>query len=187
MPHPPPRADGKIESVVTSLEMFAPPPGPPLPPPRADLAVVHAVRPTVSFYRYLYDTIGAPWLWTDRRKLDDAELAAVLHDPAVQVSVLHLAGVPAGYAELDGRVAGEVELAYLGILPELIGQKLGPYLLDWALRTAWARGPRRVWVHTCTLDHPSALAMYERAGLRVFKREEELADDPRAAPDRRPG
>jgi len=180
MPHAPLRADGKIESVVTSLEMFAPPAGAPVPPPRGDLSIVQAVRPTVSFYRYLYDTVGEPWLWTDRRKLDDAELARVVQDPAVEVFVLHLAGVPAGYAELDARVAGEVELAYLGILPELIGQKLGPHLLDWALRRAWAQGPRRVWVHTCTLDHPSALAMYERAGFRVFKREVEMSDDPRA-------
>ena len=96
MPHPPPRADGKIESVVTSLEMFAPLAGPPIAPPRADLAIVQAVHPTVSFYRYLYDTVGAPWLWTDRRKLGDAELAAVVQHPAVQVFVLHLAGVPAG-------------------------------------------------------------------------------------------
>ena len=181
MTHPPLRADGKIESVVTSLEMFAPPTGAAVPPPRGDLAIVHAVRPTVSFYRYLYDTVGAPWLWTDRdrRKLDDAALARVVQDPAVEVFVLYLAGVPAGYVELDGRVAGEVEIAYLGILPELIGQKLGPHLLDWALRRAWAGGPRRVWVHTCTLDHPRALAMYERAGLCVFKREVETADDPR--------
>ena len=67
MPHAPLRADGKIESVVTSLEMFAPPAGAPVPPPRGDLSIVQAVRPTVSFYRYLYDTVGEPWLWTDRR------------------------------------------------------------------------------------------------------------------------
>ncbi len=180
MPQPPPRADGKIESVVTHLEMFALPEGSPVPAPRGDVSIVHAVRPTVSFYRFLYNTVGEPWLWTDRRKLDDSALARVVQDPAVEVFVLYVAGVPAGYAELDGRVAGEVELGYLGILPEFIGQKLGPYLLDWALRRAWEGGPRRVWVHTCTLDHPSALAMYERAGFRVFKREVELADDPRA-------
>ena len=180
MHHPPPRADGKIESTVTHLEMLERPARPLRAPPRDDLAVVRAVHPTVSFYRYLYDTIGEPWLWTDRRKIDAAALAAIVHDPAVEVHVLHLAGVPAGYAELDRRVPGEIELAYFGILPDFIGHKLGPYLLDWAIDRAWGHGPRRFWVHTCTLDHPRALPMYERAGFRVFKREVEVSDDPRA-------
>jgi len=180
MPHPPLRADGKIETVVTHLEMLSPPATPPVPAPREGVHIEQAVHPTVSFYRYLYDTVGEPWLWGDRRRLSDAELAAIIHDPAVEVFVLWARGVPAGYAELDGRVPGEVELVYLGLIPDFIGQKLGPYLLDWAIRTAWARGPRRVWVHTCTLDHPGALAMYERAGFVVFDRETEIADDPRA-------
>jgi GNAT superfamily N-acetyltransferase len=180
MAHPPLRADGKITSVVTSLEMTEPPASPPLAPPRGDVTVVLAARPTVSFYRYLYDTTGEPWLWGDRRRLDDAALAAIVHDPAVEVFVAYLAGVPAGYVELDGRVPGDVEIAYLGVLPDFIGQKLGPYLLSFALHTAWSRRPGRVWVHTCTLDHPAALAMYQRAGLRVFKTETETGDDPRA-------
>jgi GNAT superfamily N-acetyltransferase len=92
-------------------------------------------------------------------------------------------GVPAGYAELDGRVEGEIELAYFGLVPDFIGQRLGPWLLDWAVRRAWI-GARRVWVHTCTLDHPGALAMYERAGFVRFKTEVEIADDPRVALER---
>lgn len=180
MKQPPVRADGKIESVITYLEMLAPPATPPIPVPRDGVAIVQAVKPTVSFYRYLYDTIGEPWLWGDRRKLDDAALAAIVQDPAIEVHVLWVEGVPAGYAELDRRVAGEIELGYFGIMPEFIGQKLGPYLLDWATRTAWAREPRRFWVHTCTLDHPSALPMYQRGGFRVYKTETELGDDPRA-------
>jgi GNAT superfamily N-acetyltransferase len=177
--HPPLRADGKLESIVTHLEMTERPTRPLRPPPRDDLFVFRAVRPTVSFYRYLYDTVGDPWLWGDRRKLDDAALAAIVQDPRVEVFVLYLQGVPAGYVELDHRVPGDIELAYLGIVPHFIGQKLGPYLLDWAIGTAWSHGPRRFWVHTCTLDHPGALPMYERAGFRIFKREAEVTDDPR--------
>lgn len=180
MAHPPLRADGKIASIITHLQMLAPPASLPIPPPRDGLDIEQAVRPTVSFYRFLYNTVGEPWLWGDRRKLSDAALAAIVQDPAVEVFVLWVHGVPAGYAELDGRVPGEIELGYLGIMPEFIGQKLGPYLLDWAIRTAWARDPRRVWVHTCTLDHPGALPMYERAGFVRFKVEEEIGDDPRA-------
>jgi GNAT superfamily N-acetyltransferase len=180
VPHPPLRADGKIESIVTHLEMTEPPAPGASPPARNDVFLFRAVRPTVSFYRYLYNTIGEPWLWGDRRKLDDRALAAIVQDPAVEVYVLYVLGVPAGYCELDRRVPGEIELAYLGIVPEFIGQKLGPYLLRWAIGTAFQYRPRRFWVHTCTLDHPSALAMYERAGFRQFKREVEVTDDPRA-------
>lgn len=151
-----------------------------MPPPRDDLELAQAPAPSVSFYRYLYNTVGEPWLWGDRRKLDDAALAAIVQDPAVSVYVLRVGGVPAGFAELDGRVAGELELAYLGIMPDFIGQKLGPYVLDWTVREAWAREPRRVWLHTCTLDHPSALAMYERAGFVAYRVETETCDDPRA-------
>lgn len=180
MAHPPLRADGKIETVVTYLEMREPPDALPIPAPRAGLDIEQAVRPTVSFYRYLYNTVGEPWLWGDRRRLCDADLTEIIHDPSVEVYVLRVQGVPAGYAELDGRVEGEIELAYLGLIPDFVGQKLGPYLLSFATRTAWARDPRRFWVHTCTLDHPGALGVYERAGFRVYKREAEVGDDPRA-------
>jgi GNAT superfamily N-acetyltransferase len=173
------RADGKLESIITHLEMMARPSRPFRSPPRDDLSLARAERPTVSFYRYLYNTVGDPWLWVDRRKLDDATLAAIVQDPAVEVYVVYVRGVPAGYVELDRRVPGDIELAYLGIIPDFIGQKLGPYLLDWAIDRAWSYGPRRFWVHTCTLDHPGALPMYERAGFRPFKQETELVDDPR--------
>ncbi|MFT3775626.1 MAG: GNAT family N-acetyltransferase [Minicystis sp.] len=180
MPHPPVRADGKIESVITHLEMLAPPATPPIPPPHDDVDIERVEKPVVSYYRYLYDTVGEPWLWGDRRKLSDEALAAIIQHPDVAVYVLWVGGTPAGYAESDGRVKGEIELAYFGLMPDFIGKKLGPYLLDWTIRTAWAEGPRRVWVHTCTLDHPSALAMYERAGFKAFKTETEIGDDPRA-------
>jgi GNAT superfamily N-acetyltransferase len=179
MHHPPPRADGKLETIVTHLEMHERPTRTPAPPPRADLTIVRAVHPTVSFYRYLYDTVGEPWIWTDRRRIDDAALAAIVHDPKVEVHVLYAAGTPAGYTELDLRKWPDIELGYFGLVPEFIGQKLGPYLLDWSVDEAWSRGPARFWVHTCTLDHPGALAMYERAGFRRFHTEVEVIADPR--------
>jgi len=188
--HPPPRPDGKIESVITYLEMRAPPAEPPFPPPQEGLTIVQAVRPTASFYRYLYDTVGEPWLWGDRRKLAPDALRAVIHHPDVDIYVLYVHGVPAGYAELDARQKPEIELAYFGLIPEFVGQKLGPYLLSFAIHTAFRRrpvsagspvgGPSRFWVHTCTLDHPAALALYRRAGFVSYKEEAEVADDPRS-------
>jgi GNAT superfamily N-acetyltransferase len=172
-------AANKVETVVTYLEMRAPPAERPSPAPRDDLAIVRAESPTVSFYRYLYDTIGADWLWTDRKKLDHAALEAVLADAAVEVWVLWAAGVPAGYVELDRRAANEIEIAYFGLIPEFIGQGLGTYLLDWAIHRSWSYSPSRLWVHTQTLDHPRALAVYQKLGFVPYKTETISVDDPR--------
>jgi GNAT superfamily N-acetyltransferase len=159
---------GSVLTLVTYLEMTAPPAAPPLPPPCAALEVRLARAPTLSFYRYLYDAIGRDWTWVARRLLPDGELQQILADPAVELNVLWLAGVPAGYAELDRRQPGEVELAYFGLLPEFIGRGLGRWLLDWTVHHAWRARPRRLWVHTCDLDHPRALAVYRNAGFRVY-------------------
>jgi hypothetical protein len=98
---------------TTYLEMFARPERV-VPPPGEGLAVVHARRPTVAYYRFLYDAVGRDYDWTSRKKLSDAELAALLHDPRVEVHVLMAEGVPAGFAELDRRTAGEIELVQFG-------------------------------------------------------------------------
>ena len=134
------------------------------------VVIRRAERPTISFYRYLYDTVGADWDWFERRRLSDEALAAIVHDGAVEVFVLHVRGVPAGYVELDRRVEHEVEIAYFGLVPDYIGRGLGPCLLGWGLDRAWSYGPRRVWLHTCSLDHPKALSVYRRAGFEVFDR-----------------
>ncbi len=155
----------QLETTVTYLERTSPPRRPATPAPLGKLAVLRAERPTVSFYRYLYNTIGEAWNWSERRRLDDEALRAIIRHPEVRIYVLYAAGVPAGFAELDTRRAGEVELAYLGLVPEYVGRGLGGYLLDWAVSAAWLMAPKRVWLHTCSLDHPSALPMYQRAGF----------------------
>ena len=160
----------RIETLVTYLEMTAPPTWPARPAPRGDLEIRRARRPTVSFYRYLYAAVGEPWTWTVRRCLSDAELAAILRDPKVEVNVLWVAGVPAGYAELDRRAPPDIEIGYFGLMPEFIGQGLGGYLLDWAIHHAWRMQPRRLWLHTCDLDHPGALGFYQRSGFRIYDR-----------------
>jgi hypothetical protein len=106
------------------LEMLAHPQRA-VPPPREGLAVVHAKKPTVAYYRLLYDAVGRNYDWTSRKKLSAAELAALLNDPRLEVHVLMADGVPAGFAELDRRVEGEIELAQFGLLPEFVGQGLG--------------------------------------------------------------
>ena len=143
------------------------------------LALLRAEQPTVSFYRYLYNTVGGPWLWYERRNMDDDALRAEICSPGVEIFVLYSGGVPAGFFELDRRIAGQVELKYFGLCPEFVGRGLGPYLLDRALGRAWSTGPCRVWLNTCSLDHPRAMALYQRAGFAPYKQERIVIDDPR--------
>jgi GNAT superfamily N-acetyltransferase len=140
-------------------------------PPRDGLAIMRAVRPTVAYYRFFYDVVGEPWNWSSRKKLSDPEIAAIIHDPLVEMHVLYIEGVPAGFAELDRRSDGEIELVQFGLLSEFIGQGLGKYFLQWTIDMAWSYQPRRLWLHTCTLDHPSALPNYLKAGFLVYKEE----------------
>jgi GNAT superfamily N-acetyltransferase len=142
-----------------------------VPPPREGLTVVHAQKPPVAYYRFLYDAVGRDYDWTGRKKLSDSELAALLHDPRLEVHVLMADGVPVGFAELDRRTEGAIELVQFGLMPEFIGQGLGRYFLQWTIDKAWAYKPRRFWLHTCTKDHPAALPNYLKAGFAIYKEE----------------
>jgi GNAT superfamily N-acetyltransferase len=164
-------APANAEVVITYLQMFARPAGLVVEPPEENLTMVRATPPTVSFYRYLYDTVGGGWQWRERRAMSDETLAAIVQHPLVETHVLYASGTPAGYAELDRRKADEIELAYFGLIPDFIGRGLGAYLLNWTVDRAWSYAPRRFWVHTCTLDHPRALPNYMRAGFEPYKTE----------------
>jgi GNAT superfamily N-acetyltransferase len=155
---------------TTYLQMFARPERVVL-PPRAGLAVMYANKPTVAYYRFLYDTVGRDYDWTSRNKVSDADLAAILHDPWVEVHFLVADGVPAGFAELDRRIEGEIELMQFGLMPEFIGQGLGRYFLQWIIDKSWSYRPRRFWLHTCTQDHPAALPNYLKAGFAIYREE----------------
>jgi hypothetical protein len=145
-----------MEVKVTYLEMFRRPERV-LPPPREGLMVIHARRPTIAYYRFLYDAVGRQWQWVRRTRYSDAELAQMIHDPREEIHVLHVDGVPAGFAELDRRVEGEIELNQFGLTADFIGQGLGKWFLQWTIDKAFSYGPKRFWLHTCTLDHPNAL------------------------------
>jgi GNAT superfamily N-acetyltransferase len=142
-----------------------------VPPPRESLTVLHVARPSLAYYRFLYDAVGRDWEWTSRKRLSDDALAAVIHDPLDEVYVLFVAGVPAGFVELDRRAEGEIEIVHFGLMPEFIGQGLGKWLLRWALDKAWGYGPRRLWLHTDTKDHPAALPNYLKAGFAIYREE----------------
>ena len=120
-----------------------------------------------ELYRQLYAEVGRAWSWFDRLWWTDDELAAHLGRPEVSIRVLHLNGTPAGYYELVRHPDRSVEIGYFGLMPHAIGRGLGRWLLGQAVRDAWSGRPERVWLHTCTLDHPAALPNYLRAGFVV--------------------
>ena len=135
------------------------------------LSVLHISTPTVLFYRDLYNAVGREFHWLSRRKLSDAELAAVIQHPLNELQVLHVDGTPAGFAELDRRQTGEIELVQFGLTREFIGRGLGKWFLQRTIDQAWRDQPRRFWLHTCTLDHPAALPNYLHAGFVLFRQE----------------
>jgi len=167
---------GLIPTTVTYLEMTARPSLPRIRPLVRKLALMRAERPPISFYRYLYDAVGRKWLWVDRKRLDDHQLAAIIHDEQVAIHVLYADGAPAGFVELDFRRMPDANINYFGLVPEWIGRKLGSYLLCWAIDEAWRHDPARLTVNTCTLDHPAALSLYQRFGFVPYDRHETLLD-----------
>jgi GNAT superfamily N-acetyltransferase len=125
----------------------------------------------VAYYRFLYNSVGKAYHWHSRGKLSDPDLAAVVQHPLNEVHVLHVDGTPAGFAELDRRNGDEIELVQFGLMPPYLGQGLGRYFLQWTIDRAWSYGPKRFWLHTCTLDHPVALPNYLKAGFTLYKEE----------------
>jgi GNAT superfamily N-acetyltransferase len=156
-----------IQTTVTYLEMRDPSAlrGHDSSDPRASVVEVRGC--TVSFYRYLYGAVGGQYTWVDRTRWSDERLAAYLADPGTRVWLLQFDGCPAGYYELRRDDDGDVEIAYFGLVPEYLGRGLGKHLLTAAVRSAWAYDPRprRVWLHTCTLDAPQALPNYVARGF----------------------
>lgn len=181
---------GKIASVVTALEMFE---RPVLRPekPSAAWSLVRVESPGTEWYRSLFRRVGQPYLWFSRLAHGDSELRAILEDPRVELFVMRVDGEEEGILELDFRESGTCELAFFGVTERFVGTGAGRWLMNRALELAWSKRIRRFWVHTCTLDHPGALAFYLRSGFAAFARQMEIDDDPRvigllpraAAPD----
>ena len=147
--------------------------------------IMQAQTPLPMLNRFLYTAVGGHWYWRDRLSWSYARWHAWLARPAVQTWVLYDAGTPAGYIELERQAGDDVEIAYFGIMREFLGRGLGGHLLSVGIDRAWAMGARRVWVHTCSLDGPAALANYEARGMQryweehsIIERHHELPDGP---------
>ncbi|MCA1749169.1 MAG: GNAT family N-acetyltransferase [Parasphingopyxis sp.] len=170
---------GRIATIVTYLDMRARPKRAPM--PDSPLRLVRWPAPVDGEkYRTLFARIGGPWLWFSRLAMADEKLEAILRDDGVEIfAVEDRQGIEVGMLELDFREAGQCELAYLGLVPELAGQGHGRWLMAEALARAWRQDVERVHVQTCTLDHPGALGFYIRSGFTPRGRAVESFDDPR--------
>lgn len=124
-----------------------------------------------QFNRFLYLAVGQPWAWNDKRDWTDAQWRDYAEAARLRTCAAYYDGSPAGYHELFAHEDGSVEIAYSGLLPAFIGRGFGGALLTHALEEAWRPAPTRVWVHTCTLDHPAALANYQARGMTLYKEE----------------
>lgn len=147
----------------------------------ASLDLMQAEVPCPELNRFLYTAVGARWWWYSRLAWDHARWLAYLDRPELETWVAYVSGSPAGYYELERQDGGDIEIAYFGLLPGFIGRGLGGALLSAAVNRAWDIGAHRVWVHTCSLDHPQALANYQARGFRVYRteeKEEDLPDEP---------
>lgn len=171
-------ADGELATIVTSLEMTRRPPLRPL--PAAPLRLVRWDRPAADKYRTLFRRVGERWLWYSRLVMPDAELLAIIGDPRVQVyAAVDRGGIEVGMLELDFRTAGTCEIGYFALVPELTGKGLGRWLMAEALARAWNGTVDKVRLHTCTLDHASALNFYRAQGFTAVLRTVETFADPR--------
>lgn len=137
---------------------------------RSDVALVRVDRPMPELNRFFYTAVGGAWHWTDRLPWSYAQWMEWLDRPELETWMLTVAGVPAGYFELEAQPGDSIEVAYFGLLPQFIGMGLGGHLLTGGIERGFARA-KRVWLHTCTLDHPQALANYQARGLRLFDQE----------------
>jgi len=123
-----------------------------------------------QFNRFLYQLVGESWEWIDKLSWTDDQWKAFAENDNLRTWIAYYKGSLAGYYELERQDGGNVEIAYFGLVPKFIGQGFGGYLLSQAIKSAWDwEGTKRVWLHTCTLDHPSTLQNYKARGMEVFR------------------
>ena len=169
---------GKTVSVVTHLQMFQ------RPPARAECSEASwTLRkvddPDIDWYRALFRRVGENWLWFSRLQMDDDELYGVLNASHCETYVFETHGREEGLAELDVGTAGECDLSFFGLTPPMVGRGAGRWMMNRMLELAWSRSIQRLRLQTCTLDHPHALDFYIRSGFVPYRRQIEVADDPR--------
>lgn len=158
----------QVEVTTWYLEMLSPDQLKFSPPGAYALRIDQAQIACPAFSRFLYTAVGGNWYWLDRLSWGHDRWMQYLDRPEVQVWVAYVEGTPAGYVELEAQPDANVEIAYFGLLPQFVGQRLGGHLLSVGVQRAWAMGAQRVWVHTCSLDGAYALRNYQSRGFQLY-------------------
>lgn len=135
---------------------------------RQDVQAFRASHITPDYYKSLYQSVGEDIGWVDRLLMNTQELEALLADEHTIIFILYQQGKPIGFAELNAQKPTDIKIEYFGIEPNARGQGLGKYFLHWVLEAAWRFAPKRIWLHTCELDHPAALTNYLKAGFQLY-------------------
>lgn len=169
---------GRIANVVTFLERRDPPPAHASVTDGLAVDIVHT--PDIDWFRRLYRRIGEDWLWFSHAVMPETELTALLRSPATVILAARRDGDDVGLAELSFGVPGEVEIVTFGVVPEAIGTGVAHALMSATLAAAFRPGIGRVWLHTCSFDHPRAVTFYRRNGFQPYKFAIEVSADPRA-------
>lgn len=170
---------GHVACVITYLRRTRGSVAGPLPSMPEPLSLDWVSQMTPQAYRQMFREVGGNWLWSSRLLLSDDALGRILSDPDTHVAVLKDKGVFAGFAEMSTQATDTVTLSFIGLMPSYEGQGLGAILLEHAIAKAWRPSCEAVLTQTCTLDHPSALAFYQRHGFSPVRRAVEVGPDPR--------
>lgn len=167
------KAGTRLEYTITYLEMDACPTYDwPHLPVGSTAALLKAEKPPVWWFLMLYDAVGRDYAWEDMHAREHAQIQDWLTADAMSLYTLFDHGWPQGFFMLDDMGGGTVDLSYFGMVPEAVGRGLGGWLLQTAILTGWARGgTRKLTVNTCTLDHPRALAVYQKNGFKPVRQE----------------
>jgi GNAT superfamily N-acetyltransferase len=136
--------------------------------PKPMLAVGECTHRQPDFFKFLYATVGQGYGWRERLAWSDSQWSEHVTNENMRTCVAYQQKSIAGYFELT-RQDGDVEIKYFGLTSDFIGKGYGGYMLTEAIRQACDWGAKRVWVHTCTLDHKDALSNYLARGMKIYK------------------
>ncbi|GAB3291483.1 GNAT family N-acetyltransferase [Parahaliea aestuarii] len=135
------------------------------------LEVIECREPQYQFNKFLYELVGSEWEWGDLDEWNDDQWRDIVESDSLRTWVAYYRGSIAGYYELY-KDNENTEIRYFGLAPSYIGRGFGGPLLSHAIHSAWEwPGTSRVWVHTCTFDHPGALSNYLARGMKIYREE----------------
>lgn len=156
------------EVKIMFLEQTAPPRVQNIARPARNVAILNCAMPPVAFYRHLYNAVGEPHKWVSRRYMPDKDLLDLIHQDNALIYVLYVDGWPAGFTEIDTADDAHPAIRFFGLIPEAQGLGLGRWFFHEVLGMIWAKGPKSIRIDTCSMDSPSALRLYQRAGFNVI-------------------